>query len=204
MGSRSAAIATFCMVGSSFAQLVLPRQTTTSFLGVAIPTASLSSLVASAASSASLAPYIKPSQVCVRSAKSSLGRDTNELIQKVETVLAIGDSYTAGIGSNGRPDYYYNSFDCRRYRSSYPIQLVSSNYWRDFNGGDLPSLIFGACSGAKMADLRAKQLEQGIPNPNLEYTNIGQPQLAVVTITGNDVGFSEQVSCAQLLRTALT
>jgi hypothetical protein len=57
----------------------------------------------------------------------------------------------------------------------------------------LPSLTFGACSGAKMANITAQQLNQGDPDPNAQYPNIGKPQIAVLTITGNDVGFSKYV-----------
>ncbi|KAF2471516.1 uncharacterized protein BDR25DRAFT_313473 [Lindgomyces ingoldianus] len=61
----------------------------------------IASLVAVAVASASLAPYIKAPQ-------------------PVETILAIGDSFSAGIGSNGRPDFIEGSFDCRRYTSAWP------------------------------------------------------------------------------------
>jgi len=79
--------------------------------------------------------------------------ETDESTQNVESVLAIGDSYTAGIGSNGLPDYMDGSGECRRYNKAWPKQLVTLDGWKSFNGGDLPSLTFGACSGAKMANL---------------------------------------------------
>lgn len=110
--------------------------------------------------------------------------------QKVEQVLAIGDSYTAGIGSNGQPDFIEGSYSCSRYTQAWPLQLTALQGWQDFNG-DQPTLTFGACNGAKTTDLIQKQLQQGNPNPNLPYPSIGKPQIAVVTIGGNDVGFSE-------------
>jgi hypothetical protein len=139
----------------------------------------ISSLVASATSAASLKPYAKPAQ-------------------KVEQVLAIGDSFSAGIGSNGAPDLQQGSGDCLRYNKAWPVQLTQNHGWTDFNQ-DLPTLTFGACSGATMNNqgglnnkgLNQNQLQQGTPNPNLPYTPIGKPQIAVLTITGNDVGFTE-------------
>ncbi|KAN0080639.1 hypothetical protein V8E54_003843 [Elaphomyces granulatus] len=53
----------------------------------------------------------------------------------------------------------------------------------------LPKVTFGACSGATMDDLTYHQLSPGIPNPHLPFTNIGRPQIAIMTISGNDVGF---------------
>ncbi|KAN0068094.1 hypothetical protein V8E54_013664 [Elaphomyces granulatus] len=40
-----------------------------------------------------------------------------------------------------------------------------------------------------MDDLTDYQLSPGIPNPHLPFTNIGRPQIAIMTISGNDVGF---------------
>ncbi|KAL9077076.1 MAG: hypothetical protein Q9157_003499, partial [Trypethelium eluteriae] len=160
--------------GSGASANIIPRQDPS-------PDPTIASIVASAISSASLAPYAKPSQ-------------------QVEQVLAIGDSFTAGIGSDGERNYYHGSGDCRRFAQAWPVQLTNNPGWTDFNG-NLPGLTFGACSGAKMNNqgwgddngLNQNQLEQGDPNPNLEYTPIGQPQIAVMTITGNDVGFRDAI-----------
>ena len=109
--------------------------------------------------------------------------------QTIQHILAIGDSYTAGIGSNGNPDRYGSSFDCSRYGQAWPQKLIARDEWLEMNGDTVPVLTFGACSGAKMDDLIQNQLKQGDPNANLEYTKIGKPQIAVLTISGNDLGF---------------
>lgn len=139
----------------------------------------ISSIAASATSSASLRPYAQPSA-------------------KIEQVLALGDSFTAGIGSNGLRQQLRGSGDCLRFAKAWPEQLSTLEGWEDFNK-DAPALTFGACSGATMNNqpgldkkgLNQNQLKQGQPKPNLPNTPIGKPQIAVLTITGNDVGFSE-------------
>jgi hypothetical protein len=68
------------------------------------------------------------------------------------------------------------------------VQLSKLSQWPEFNGGKAPSLNFGACSGAKMQDMLNKQLNPG-PWKDFEYHNFGYPQLAVLTISGNDADF---------------
>ncbi|KAF2166923.1 hypothetical protein M409DRAFT_22975 [Zasmidium cellare ATCC 36951] len=45
-----------------------------------------------------------------------------------------------------------------------------------------------------MQQLTDDQLKQGDPNPNLEYTAVGRPQISIMTISGNDVGFSTVIN----------
>ncbi|KAF2804963.1 SGNH hydrolase [Mytilinidion resinicola] len=106
----------------------------------------------------------------------------------ITTILAIGDSYTAGEGANGFPDYIASSANCDRYKQSWPLQLIADPAWDSFNGKK-PALVFGACSGATMNDLIANQLQLGVPNASEAYTKIGKPQIAVMTIGGNDADF---------------
>lgn len=108
--------------------------------------------------------------------------------QNIDTILAIGDSYTSGEGANGASDHITSSGHCDRYQRAWPAQLASDPAWDIFNGGQ-PSLVFGACSGAKMADLVTRQLKQGNPKTKSQYTSIGKPQIAVMTIGGNDANF---------------
>ncbi|KAF2648272.1 hypothetical protein K491DRAFT_684818 [Lophiostoma macrostomum CBS 122681] len=60
-----------------------------------------------------------------------------------------------------------------------------------------PNLTFGACSGNVMKDVREKMLEQGpamdtrkLMSKDNPYTPIGKPQIAAMTISGNDMKFS--------------
>lgn len=81
----------------------------------------------------------------------------------VDQFLAIGDSYTAGIGSNGLADRDEQSGDCRRYKGAYPYIISEDGGWDGINGNSpkTPTLNFGACSGAKMDDLLSNQLNLG-------------------------------------------
>ena len=94
---------------------------------------------------------------------SKLGGQYSKPTQVVDQFLAIGDSYTAGIGSNGQDDRDPQSYDCRRYKGAYPYILLEDNGWDELNGYSpkSPLLNFGACSGATMDDLLSKQLTLG-------------------------------------------
>ncbi|KAF2648271.1 hypothetical protein K491DRAFT_763171, partial [Lophiostoma macrostomum CBS 122681] len=59
-------------------------------------------------------------------------------VQKVDQVLAIGDSYTAGIGANGYPDSWgWNN--CSRYYGAWPVLLSNKNEWKDFGSASIVS-----------------------------------------------------------------
>lgn len=107
----------------------------------------------------------------------------------MDQITAVGDSYTAGIGSNGKRDKLKNSFKCSRYDKAYPNQLVRDHGWQDWNSQTTPALNFGACSGDTTKELLSEQLKQD--DVELPYISVGKPQLIVMTIGGNDVGFSE-------------
>ena len=98
--------------------------------------------------------------------------------------LAIGDSYTAAIGSNGIDDYDRTSFDCQRYLQAYPLKM-NRNPRMPGIAGDR-KLNFGACSGKKMKDVRDNQIKD---KPAQGYVAFGKPQIAVMTIGGNDISF---------------
>jgi lysophospholipase L1-like esterase len=115
----------------------------------------------------------------------------------VEQILAVGDSYTAGIGSNGWSGRMGDT-NCSRYYHAWPNQLLwrHGDDWDQFNDGRTPDLTFGACSGNVMKDLREKQLKQGDPVDTWknDFTPIGRPQIAVLTISGNDAEFSNIIN----------
>lgn len=83
--------------------------------------------------------------------------------------VALGDSYSSGTGTG---DYF--DAVCRRSSKAYPQLLANA-----LGAG----LTFEACTGAKTADLLAKQLG------SLD----AETDLVTVTIGGNDIGWSEAI-----------
>jgi hypothetical protein len=118
----------------------------------------------------------------------------------VEQILSIGDSYSAGIGSNGQ-DWEWGFTNCSRYSGAWPVQLSEKDDWNDINDNSKPSLTFGPCSGNVMVHVRERMLEQGdaidtktMKENQWPYTPIGKPQIAVMTISGNDANFSKIIN----------
>lgn len=114
--------------------------------------------------------------------------------QKVEEWIALGDSYTAGTGCNGLGEIVAG--DAVRGQRSYPMQMsTDTNSWEYINGDStLPRFTFSAYVGDTTVELVTQQLTQGafMPNNvNLPRHAMGKPQLAVVTIGGNDAGLGE-------------
>jgi len=137
-----------------------------------LPTSSsFQSAVAAAIAAASLAPYVPPSG----------GRT-------ITNWLAIGDSYSAGVGADLKTDYDSYSMDCNRFTQAMPHFMQNSTQMP----GDPNTrvLTFGSCTGATMQDVINEQLKQGDPT-HYEYTPIGNPQLATLSAGGNDLGFGE-------------
>ena len=114
--------------------------------------------------------------------------------QKVEEWIALGDSYTAGTGCNGQ-DEIVGGGDAARGKRSYPMQMsTDTNGWSFINGDDtIPRFSFSAYTGDTTVELVTQQLKQGpwkSNNPDLPRHPFGSPQLAVVTIGGNDAKLS--------------
>jgi len=83
--------------------------------------------------------------------------------------VALGDSFSSGEGL----DDYNLSATCRRDSDAYPAQYAARR--------PKVKLFFMACSGAKVDDVRTKQL--GPLNATTQFVSM--------TIGGNDVGFSK-------------
>lgn len=123
--------------------------------------------------------------------------------ENVIEFIALGDSYSAGTGSNGYPEAFAG--DAVRGKHSYPVQMSQDGgSWGFVNTGagnslPLPRFSFHAYTGDTTNELINKQLTQGDFNndkdDNLLPRNqpFGKPQLAVMTIGGNDAGLSTYV-----------
>lgn len=91
------------------------------------------------------------------------------------TWYALGDSYTAAPGAGDLDPS--NEDDCIRSVGSYALQL--SQDWV-YNGQN--NLRFIACTGAVSDDVINKQLREISSDP--------PPDLVVLTLGGNDIGFA--------------
>ncbi|KAL5346584.1 hypothetical protein ACLOAV_008291 [Pseudogymnoascus australis] len=60
----------------------------------------------------------------------------------IKKFAAVGDSFTAGIGSGDIYDDYDNSYDCSRYSYTYPVIM------NKFFGPSIDKFTYTACSGA--------------------------------------------------------
>lgn len=88
----------------------------------------------------------------------------------IKNWAAIGDSFTAGIGSGNPLSESKSDTDCSRYDYSYPSIL------NRFFGGSIQSFQYPACSGATSADIYNQV--SALPN-NLD--------LVVLSAGGNDL-----------------
>ncbi|MFJ4921451.1 SGNH/GDSL hydrolase family protein [Streptomyces sp. NPDC088725] len=91
--------------------------------------------------------------------------------------VALGDSYSSGVGSGG---YDSASGDCKRTPRAYPQLWAASHAPSSF--------AFTACSGALTGDVTASQLAP---------LNAGT-DLVSITIGGNDAGFSDVMTTCVL------
>jgi len=116
--------------------------------------------------------------------------------QKITEFLALGDSWTAGVGSNGRPERVGGLAE--RGWSAYPFQMLRDEAMWEYINGDstFPRLNFLAHTGDKVKQLVDKQLTvQGEwDHRNWDEARgmpFGHPQIAVMTVGGNDAHFSK-------------
>ncbi len=87
--------------------------------------------------------------------------------------VALGDSYSAGVGAGG---YDSASGDCKRSRKAYPALWAAAHAPASFS--------FTACSGARTGDVVSGQLA-----PLNSATG-----LVSISIGGNDAGFADTMS----------
>ncbi|KAE8135882.1 SGNH hydrolase-type esterase domain-containing protein [Aspergillus pseudotamarii] len=114
--------------------------------------------------------------------------------QKIEEFIALGDSYTAGTGCNGNDEIMGG--DALRGKRAYPMQMSQDkDNWAFVNNGDetLPRFSFHAYTGDTSQELVVEQLQQGAYEDKPDRPRgqpFGKPQVAVLTIGGNDAGLS--------------
>lgn len=115
--------------------------------------------------------------------------------EKIQEFIALGDSYTAGTGCNGNSERLAG--DALRGQRAYPMQMsTDDDHWAFVNHGDrtLPRFSFHAYTGDKSLKLIDQQLKQGEykDDKNLPRNQpFGKPQVAVLTIGGNDARLSQ-------------
>ncbi|WP_330329642.1 SGNH/GDSL hydrolase family protein [Streptomyces sp. NBC_00536] len=91
--------------------------------------------------------------------------------------VALGDSYSSGVGSG---NYDSSSGDCKRTSRAYPALWAAAHTPQSF--------AFTACSGARTDDVLANQLAP---------LNTGT-DLVSLTVGGNDAGFSDVMTTCVL------
>lgn len=98
-----------------------------------------------------------------------------------EVYVALGDSYSSGVGAG---NYDSGSGNCRRSHNAYP-QL-----WANANSPDV--FHFPACSGARTTDVMSGQLG------SLDASTT----LVTISIGGNDAGFADAMQTCVLQSTS--
>lgn len=102
--------------------------------------------------------------------------------------VALGDSYAAGPGV---PEQRAEPRGCNRSSNNYPARLAAGLALRDYT--DV------SCSGAKTDNMTAAQSVSGASNAAQFDALRPDTDLVTLTISGNDIGFTEIVfTCAQM------
>ncbi|KAL4874381.1 Spherulation-specific family 4-domain-containing protein [Aspergillus karnatakaensis] len=114
--------------------------------------------------------------------------------QRVSEFIAVGDSYTAGTGCNGMDEILGGN--ALRGQRSYPMHMSQDTLNWGFVNGDqtLPRFSFHAYTGDQTPQLINEQLKPGAYEANnMKPRNqpFGAPQVAVMTIGGNDAMLSK-------------
>ncbi|KAF3770512.1 SGNH hydrolase [Cryphonectria parasitica EP155] len=97
--------------------------------------------------------------------------------------VALGDSYSAGIGTGLDGQYLVSEGDCRRGQHGYPLLLHAD---LDNTTGTNTSFQWLSCTGAVTTDL----LSGVDPSSQIDAINTSLPlDFATLSIGGNDLGF---------------
>ena len=121
---------------------------------------------------------------------SDAGGILSGLIKSKESLVILGDSYSSGEGTfNYLPTVPGASQTCHRSPDTYLAPMFTAAKVR---------VDILACSGATSADLLTPQLDSGALKANAQLSQLdslsGAPGAAVVTLGGNNVGFSSIVT----------
>lgn len=104
--------------------------------------------------------------------------------------LAIGDSFSAGIGADIPNDSLNTA--CSRFKMSYPNQM---NEDPRFPGhSDSRTFVFASCAGAGLQDVVGKQIALLLPNLKANYPKMERPQIGTVSLSWDDFSFAEASS----------
>ncbi|KAI3397675.1 hypothetical protein diail_10444 [Diaporthe ilicicola] len=117
----------------------------------------------------------------------STGGDTEHRNRQARGFVALGDSYSAGIGTGTDDKEVPSEGDCRHGVHAYP-QLVR----HDLNNatGLNTTLQWLSCTGAVTADLLSGAAQKGKPQGQVDVLNASLPvDFATLSIGGNDLGF---------------
>jgi Mg-chelatase subunit ChlD/lysophospholipase L1-like esterase len=107
------------------------------------------------------------------------------LFRDARRVVVMGDSFSAGEGAGDRSGpAAYTAGGCHRTTNTYAYRL--------FAGSDA-TVSNIACSGAVTADLTARQGGRGVAPQLDQLDELGDVDLVLMTMGGNDVGFGAVV-----------
>lgn len=113
---------------------------------------------------------------------SHLSSSSSRSYRHAQGFVALGDSYSAGIGTGLDGEYLTSEGDCRRGQHGYPLLLH-----KDLNNAtnSNTSMQWLSCTGSRTTDLLA-----GTPLSQISQLNTNLPlSFATLSIGGNDLGF---------------
>jgi Mg-chelatase subunit ChlD/lysophospholipase L1-like esterase len=126
--------------------------------------------------------------------------DAAPWVRDAERVVVLGDSYSSGEGAGSYRDAEDGTRGCHRSPNAYGEQLYA---------GTETEVINLACSGAVIRDYGERQSGRNVDPQENQLAAVGDHDLVLLTMGGNDIGFSEIIkncvlgsSCAGQVRCA--